>query len=117
MTTLEEKIQKVVDFSGVDRSVAEAALLKHPEVVDALAEISVVPEIRGAKYIPPTPVVNHGHDAETLERIRQGRILSDILSASPRNDLRGKAAHYPQREASGSGEQTQVTVPTVESSK
>jgi len=95
--TTPEKIQKVVDYSGATRDAAEAMLTKqNGDVVSAIAELSVAPTISGTKYIPPTPVVNDGHDAETKERIIQGRIMADMLSASARNDLRGKASHYPQ---------------------
>ena len=95
--TTPEKIQKVVDYSGATRDAAEAMLTKqNGDVISAIAELSVAPTISGTKYIPPTPVVNDGHDAETKERIVQGRIMADMLSASARNDLRGKASHYPQ---------------------
>lgn len=95
--TTPEKIQKVVDYSGATRDAAEAMLTKqNGDVISAITELSVAPTITGTKYIPPTPVVNDGHDAETKERIIQGRIMADMLSASARNDLRGKASHYPQ---------------------
>jgi len=98
--TTPEKIQTVMDYSGATRDVAEAALIKEKgDVISALVELAVAPKISGTKYIPPTPVVNDGHDAETKERIIQGRIMADMLSASARNDLRGKASHYPQAPA------------------
>jgi hypothetical protein len=102
-------------FTGASQADAEKALAdQNGSVVDAIASLTVVPSITGAKHIPPTPVVNHGHDAETLERIRLGRLMSDILSASPKNDLRGKASHYPVKE-----QQTEVvecTAPSVPAS-
>lgn len=89
-------MKTVVDFSGVSPDVAKDALQRHGEdILLALVELSVTPRISGTKFIPPPPVVNDGHDAETKERIVQGRILADILSASPKNDLRGTASHYP----------------------
>ena len=103
MTTLAEKIQMVVDYTGVDKTTAETALSKcGDDVISAVAEVSVAPTISGTKHIPPPPVVDDGHDAETKERIIRGRILADILSVSPKNDLRGKATHYPDRQASAS---------------
>jgi len=96
----------VMDYSGATHDVAEAMLIKQGgDVISALVEISVVPTITGAKFIPPTPKIDAGHDVETLERIRQGRLMADILSASPKNDLRGKATHYPPRSASEPVEQ------------
>jgi hypothetical protein len=100
MATLEEKTKTVVDFSGVTEEVAKDALQRHGEdILLALVELSITPHISGTKYIPPPPVVNDGHHAETKERIEKGRIMADILSASPRNDLRGTASHYPQEPA------------------
>jgi len=103
MTTLAEKVQLVIDYSGVDKTTAETTLLKCKEdVISTLVELSIPPTISGTKHIPSPPVVDDGHDAETKERIIRGRMLADILSVSPKNDLRGKAAHYPDRQASAS---------------
>lgn len=100
MATLAEKVKTVIDFSGVTEEVAKDALQRHGEdILLALVELSVTPRISGTKFIPPPPVVNDGHDAETKERIEKGRIMADILSASPKNDLRGKASHYPSAPA------------------
>jgi len=91
----------VIDYSGATHDDAKAMLIKQGgDVISALVELAIVPPISGTKYIPPTPKIDAGHDAETLERIRQGRLMADILSASPKNDLRGKATHYPPRSAS-----------------
>jgi hypothetical protein len=102
----EKEIQTVMDNTGATRERAEESL-RGRDVIAAIEFLSIVPPISGTKFIPPPPVVDNGHDAETLERITQGRILADILSASPKNDLRGKAAHYPER-ASSSVETTGV---------
>lgn len=111
MTTLAEKIQMVVEYSGVDNTVAETALLKYDQdVITTLVELSVPPKISGTKHIPPPPVVHDGHDAETKERIVKGRLLADILSAAPQNDLRGKATHYPPRLASVTEDSTAKAV-------
>lgn len=100
MTTLAEKVKLVVEYTGATESIAETTLLAHGEdIINAIVELSPPPRISGTKYIPPPPVVNDGHDAETKERIEKGRMMADILSASPKNDLRGKASHYPQEPA------------------
>ena len=94
-------MEKVVEYTGATKEVAEEVLQRlGGDVIAAIAELSVAPTISGTKFIPPTPKVDAGHDAETLERIRQGRLMADMLSASPKNDLRGKATHYPPRSAS-----------------
>ena len=99
-------MEKVMEYTGASKEVAEEVLQRlGGDVIAAIAELSVVPPISGAKFIPPTPKVDAGHDAETLERIRQGRLMADIFSASPKNDLRGKATHYPPRSASEALEQ------------
>jgi len=96
-----------MEYTGATKETAEDVLQRlGGDVIAAIAELSVVPVISGTKFIPPTPKVDSGHDAETLERIRQGRIMADMLSASPKNDLRGKATHYPPRSASEASGQT-----------
>ena len=102
-------------FTGASQPDAEKALSENGNnVVDAIAALTVVPSITGTKHIPPAPIVNNGHDAETLERIRLGRLMSDMLSASPKNDLRGRASHYPAKEPQT--EAVVSTVPTVPAS-
>lgn len=99
-------MEKVMEYTGASKEVAEEVLQRlGGDVISAIAELSVAPTISGTKFIPPTPKIDAGHDAETLERIRQGRLMADMLSASPKNDLRGKATHYPPRSASESVEQ------------
>ena len=95
----EKEIQTVMDNTGATRERAEESLHGR-DVLAAIEFLSIVPPISGTKFIPPPPVVDNGHDAETLQRIAEGRILADILSASPKNDLRGRAAHYPERASS-----------------
>jgi len=91
----------VVDYSGATHDDAKAMLIKQDgDVISALVELTVTPTITGTKYIPPPPKIDDGHDDETRERIRQGRLMAEMLNASPRNDLRGKATHYPPRQAS-----------------
>lgn len=86
-------------FTGASHQEAEKALAENADsVVDAIAVLTPVPPISGAKHIPPPPVVDAGHDTDTLERIRLGRLMADMLSASARNDLRGTASHYPVKE-------------------
>jgi len=98
-------------FTGATQEEAETALAANGDsVVDAIAVLTPIPPISGAKHIPPTPVVDAGHDAATLERIRLGRLMADMLSASARNDLRGKASHYPVKEEQ-SGAETQTMSP------
>ena len=109
-------MEKVMEYTGATKEVAEEVLQRlGGDVVAAIAELSVCPTISGTKFIPPTPKIDAGHDAETLERIRQGRLMADILSASPKNDLRGKATHYPPRAASESVETKQPTATGTES--
>lgn len=103
-------MEKVVEYTGATKEKAEEVLQRlGGDVIAAIAELSVAPAISGTKFIPPTPKIDAGHDAETAERIRQGRLMADILSASPKNDLRGKATHYPPRGASESVETKRLT--------
>ena len=96
---MNNKVEQVMAFAAVDQPTAEKALLDNDnDVVMAITSLTPVPVISGNKHIPPPPKVDDGHDEETRERIRKGRILADILTYAPQNDLRGKASHYPARE-------------------
>lgn len=93
-------------FTGATHEEAENALKLHDNsVIDAIASMTVIPPISGTKHIPPPPKIDDGHDDATRERIRQGRILADILTFAPQNDLRGKASHYPVKEEQTASEE------------
>lgn len=106
-------------YTGSSRAEAEKALSdQNGSIIDAIAALTPVPAVSGAKHIPPAPVVDAGHDADTLERIRLGRLMADMLSASARNDLRGKASHYPvKEEQTASAECKEHSVPPPSASQ
>jgi len=113
---MSSQVQQVMMFTGVSQEEAEAALNLHEEsVVDAIASLTIVPPTSGTKHIPPPPKIDDGHDDETRERIRQGRILADLLTFAPQNDLRGKASHYPAKEEQNAGAQ-KTTSPVAQPS-
>lgn len=96
---MKSQVEQVMMYTGASQKDAEKALLdQNGSIVNAIAILTIVPTISGTKHIPPPPIVDAGHDADTLERIRLGRLMADMLSASARNDLRGKASHYPVKE-------------------
>ena len=96
---MSSQVEQVMLYTGASQKEAEKALAdQNGSVIDAIAALTPVPTVSGTKHIPPPPVVDAGHDADTLERIRLGRLMADMLSASARNDLRGKASHYPVKE-------------------
>ena len=96
---MSSQVQQVMMYTGASQEEAEKALAnQNGSIIDAIAALTTIPTVSGAKHIPPPPVVDAGHDADTLERIRLGRLMADMLSASARNDLRGKASHYPVKE-------------------
>ena len=96
---MSSQVEQVMMYTGASRGDAEKALVdQNGSIVDAIAILTPVPPVSGTKHIPAPPVVDAGHDADTLERIRLGRLMADMLSASARNDLRGKASHYPVKE-------------------
>ena len=90
-------VDQVVKMTGVTADVAKKALQDNGnDVIAAVDALSVPPTISGTRYIPLTPKVDDGLDEETRQKLRDARAFSDILNASPRNDLRGKAAsHHP----------------------
>ena len=96
---MSSQVEQIMMYTGASQGEAEKALAdQNGNIIDAIAALTPVPTVSGAKHIPPAPVVDAGHDADTLERIRLGRLMADMLSASARNDLRGKASHYPVKE-------------------
>ena len=103
-------IEQVVAFTGVSAEVAKKALEENGgDVILTVERLSVPPSIRGDRYIPPKPTIDDGLTEEVRENLRKARQFSDILSASPQNDLRGKAAsHHPSVSADfASAPQTQ----------
>jgi hypothetical protein len=112
------KVEQVVLFTGVSQEDAEKALLRHgDDILLAIVDLTHCPPTVGNKYIPAPPTVDDGHDEATRERIRMGRLMSDMLSASPKNDLRGKASHYPvAEEKTASAVPAEVHVPTLSTS-
>lgn len=92
-------IEQVVLFTGVTEEVAAAALATHGgDVLKTVDALSCPPRTSGTKYIPPPPKIDDGLTDEVRQKLRDARVLSDLLTFAPQNDLRGKAAHYPPRE-------------------
>jgi len=118
---MSSQVEQVMLYTGVTQEEAEKALKQYPDsIIDAIASLTVVPAISGTKHIPPPPKVDDGHDDATRERIRQGRILADILTFAPQNDLRGKASHYPvkvEQTATGECKQPPAVQPSPSSSQ
>lgn len=91
-------VQQVVSFTGVTEEVAAAALAAHGgDVLKTVDALSCPPQTSGTKYIPPAPKIDDGLTDEVRQKLRDARVLSDLLTFAPQNDLRGKAAHYPPR--------------------
>ena len=91
-------VHQVVSFTGVTEEVAAAALAVHGgDVLKTVDALSCPPRTSGTKYIPPAPKIDDGLTDEVRQKLRDARLLSDLLTFAPQNDLRGKAAHYPTR--------------------
>jgi len=90
-------IDQVVAMTGVARDIAKKTLADNGnDIIAAVDALSVPPTISGTRYIPPTPKINDGLTDEMRQKLIEARAFSDVLNASPKNDLRGKAAsHYP----------------------
>jgi hypothetical protein len=106
---IDGKVIQVIQFTGCTGQVARDALEQENwDVIGALDRLTNVPKISGSKYIPPKPVViNDSLTPEVREKLSEARRLADLFTVSPRNDLRGKASHYP--EAASEAQQGQST--------
>ena len=83
-------------MTGVAEEVAKKALEENRgDVIAALDALSKPPTISGTRYIPPTPKIDDGLTDEVRENLSKARKFSDILNASPQNDLRGKVVAPP----------------------
>lgn len=82
---------QVVSMTGVSEEIAKKALEENGnDVIAAIDSLSKPPVISGTRYIPPAPKIDDGLTDEVRENLKKARQFSDILSASPQNDLRGK---------------------------
>ena len=92
-------VEQVIAMTGVSHDVANKALEENGgDVIAAVDALSKPPSISGTRYIPPTPKIDDGLTDEVRDNLRKARQFSDILSASPQNDLRGKVVS-PQSSA------------------
>jgi len=90
---MSDAIQQVVDFTGVSEDVARKVLDENGgNIIAAVDILSIPPVIKGTRYIPTTPTIDDGLTDEVRSKLREARAFADILNASPKNDLRGKAA-------------------------
>lgn len=90
----------IVSMTGVSEEIAKKALEENGnDVIAAIDALSKPPTISGTRYIPSTPKIDDGLTDEVRENLKKARQFSDILSASPQNDLRGKVVS-PQPSAS-----------------
>ena len=111
-------LEQVILFTGVSEERAREALdANNGNVLQTVDALSQPPQTSGAKYIPPPPTIDDGLTDEVRDKLRDARKLADLLTFSPKNDLRGKAAHYPERSSAASGSVPQLqSVASSESS-
>ena len=89
---MSDAIQQVIAFTGVSEDSARKALDESGgNIIAAVDILSVPPVITGTRYIPKTPTIDDGLTDEVRSKLREARAFADILNASPKNDLRGKA--------------------------
>jgi len=101
------KIEQVVGMTGVSEENAKKALEDNgDDVIAAVDSLSTPPTISGTRYIPPPPKIDDGLTDEVRENLKKARQFSDILSASPQNDLRGKVV---SPRPSGDGDSAKAT--------
>lgn len=102
-------VQMIVSMTGVTEEVAKKALEENGgDVIAAVDALSKPPTISGTRYIPAPPKIDDGLTDEVRENLKKARQFSDILSASPQNDLRGKVVSPPP----SAGEDSAKATPT-----
>jgi len=100
----------IVSMTGVSEEVAKKALEENGgDAIAAIDALSKPPTISGTRYIPPPPKIDDGLTDEVRENLSKARQFSDILSASPQNDLRGKVVSPPP----SAGEDSAKALPTA----
>ena len=105
-------IEQVVSMTGVSEDIAKKTLEENQnDVIAAVDALSKPPTISGTRYIPPTPKIDDGLTDEVRENLGKARQFSDILSASPQNDLRGKVVSPPPSACEDSAKETSTVVP------
>ena len=108
------QIDQVVAMTGVAEDIAKKALDENGgDVIAAVDALSKPPVISGTRYIPPPPKIDDGLTDEVRENLSKARKFSDILSASPQNDLRGKVVAPPPSVDGDSGKALPPPVPKM----
>jgi hypothetical protein len=103
--------QIVVSMTGVSEEVAKKTLEENGgDVIAAVDALSKPPTISGTRYIPAPPKIDDGLTDEVRDNLKKARQFSDILSASPQNDLRGKVVSPPP---SGDGDSAKAPSKTT----
>ena len=86
------QVEQVIAYTGVTEDVAKKVLDENNnDVLSAIDVLSTPRPIKGTRYMPPTPTIDDGLTDEVRSKLREARAFADILNASPKNDLRGKA--------------------------
>jgi len=86
------RVEQVIAYTGVTEDVAKKVLEENNnDVLSAVDILSTPPPIKGTRYMPSSPTIDDGLTDEVRSKLREARAFADILNASPKNDLRGKA--------------------------
>lgn len=116
MSARRSEIDQVVVNTGVSEDIARKALEENGnDVISAIDALSTPRPIKGTRYIPPTPTIDDGLNDEVRSKLREARAFADILNASPKNDLRGKAASHYSPANEDLAEQQTPAVPVSQS--
>ena len=111
------EVTQVMSMIGCDEDTARTYLnAANGDVLTAVFEHVNFTTVTGDKHIPVAPVIDDGLTPEVREKLAETRRLTNLLTASPRNDLR-QTPSVQRSEEPQSGqqlEQQQLELPMVQ---
>ena len=99
----------VISMLGCTSEEATEYLLKSGgNILNAIADNVKCVQVSGEKYTPPPPKFDDGLTDDVRSKLQEARNISEMFSASFRNDLRGVLTQKPDEAAV-----VELTVPEV----
>ena len=110
------EVTQVMSMIGCDEDTARTYLdAANGDVLTAVFDHVNFPTVTGDKHIPVAPVIDDGLTTEVREKLAETRRLTNLLTASPRNDLRQTpSVERSEEPPSGPQLEQQMELPMVQ---